>query len=528
MTIDFALDWIRRKVAPDEPRGSDTAVIALAASVMGDPIDAQLLASILDMDLRQLLPCLDMGVAAELLHAPRSGAAGTYQVADAEALAAAHHDMPFATRAALHQRAAEYLKSASVPSTSDQAARIATHHVAAAMWDQAFQSWLLATERAIEEAQGVLAVAHLERALAICRTHPGAISRLSELSALSLLGPLVAQLNGSGADAVIGVYARCLEITDELPDVDQSAHFDILWGLNASILVHGRIETAREMGARLLSSARGAEDVTKILLATRLQGLGSLLAGEIGQAIGNFNTVEQLYDAKHHAPLRFRYASDQAAVAFAHKAWAQAIAGEFDASERTSEAALDLARLLRHAHTSAHVTCVLAARAQTLRMRDRAAPLAFAGLTLARQFGFAYWEAWAEIVLGWHDGEGDPDAGIARIATAIAAYRRTGAGQALPFAQLLVAGLHHAAGDRTAAVQASNAALDYSEAFGIRLFQSEILRTKAQAVARSRERSALLEAAIATARRQGARLFEVRASLVLQGKDNAASIALAG
>jgi tetratricopeptide (TPR) repeat protein len=527
--MDFALAWIGRQLAfgdvsatpcqthPELDRldGLGLQPLAMAAAVLGDAIDANILARMLEMDVRRLVPLLAVLVAEGVLRARGRLDQDGFEFADPQLLSVAYGRIAPGVLAVLHRRVADSLSADLLVPPLDHAVRIAGHYEAAAAWTPAFSWWCTAAERAIVDTQIVVAVAHLQHALALGRQQRGVISPQAELGALSLLGPLLAQLKGSGAVEVADVYARSLEIAKAFEDVDRTATFDALWGLSACILVHGRIDTAREIGELLLRSAEVAGDPTQILLATRLKGLGNLLAGEIGPAIGNFSAVERLYDVHRHAPLRFRYASDQVAVALAHKAWAEAIAGQAQVSERTSTAALDHAQRLRHPHTSAHVVCVLAACAQTLRQRNRAAPLATAGLALARRHGFPYWEAWAQFILGWHVGGYDPNAGAARIEAAIAAYRRTGAGQALPYAQLLRAKIALAAGDYAIALQATDVALDLSATHCIGLFEAEILRTKAQALVGQRARQGLLEAAIAIARRQGACLFEARATQAL-------------
>jgi hypothetical protein len=523
ISMYFALAWIRQQLelsvepvdrAQDDKKSDGLTALwplTMAASVLGDAIDAGILAQMLEMDDRHLDPLLAELEAAGVLRYRGQTGGSLFEFADRRTREAAYAQLEPQVRAALHHRAADRLGECAATEFHADAARIAEHYEAAAAWVEAFSWWRKAAERAIAETLVADAAAFLQRGLAICQRHPDAVSPEVELAALGMLGPLQAQLKGSGAREVADVYARCLEIAGGFGNKDRTATFDALWGLSACILVHGRVDTAREIGKLLLNSAEAAGDATQILLATRLKGLGSLLAGEIGPAIGNFAAVEKLYDVHRHAPLRFRYASDQIAVALAHKAWAEAIAGQAEVSQRTRAAALDHVERLQHPHTSAHVLCVLAACAQTLQLRKCASPLAYAGLALARRHCFPYWEAWAQIILGWHQAAYAPEAGQARIDSAISAYRSTGAGQALPYAQLLRAGVALGTGDIACALRAADDALDLSAAHGVVLFEAEILRTKAQALGQQQGRQALLETAVATARRQGAWLFEARA-----------------
>jgi tetratricopeptide (TPR) repeat protein len=529
MTMDFACAWIARQLGtrkrnraerdPALQQRLDSLLhyrpVAIAASVAGETIEVDVLAVMLKMDPRQLMPSLHHLVRIGVLNQTESGTPAAYTFADTGFQQEAYRELSASRRRILHRRVADAMAERDIARPLDRAEQIAAHYESAGAISQSFKWWGLAAKRAMQEASPAAALNHIERALEHC-VHTGAdIPVRDEVVALALKGPLQAQLCGSGSKQVSDVYARCLEITANMTDADRAITFDVLWGLNAWILVHGRVATAREIGERLLESARAGGDAAQLMLAIRLDGLGKLLAGEIVPAIGDFETVEQLYNPDAHAQLRFRYASDQAAVALAHKALAQAIAGDAAISERTSNAALNCADALHHAHTNAHVLCVLAAREQLLLRRDRAGPLALAAREIARDCRFPYWEAWAEMILGWHEGRRNPSNGAKRIDRAIEAYRRTGAGQALPYAQLLRASIALEAGDLSTAIQAADAGLALSDAHGVSLFQAEILRAKATALGTSSIGHGLLVDAVSTARRQGAGLFESRAAAAL-------------
>ena len=320
----------------------------------------------------------------------------------------------------------------------------------------------------------------------------------------------MAQLKGSGSNDVAAVYAHCLEIAEELHGTTSPIAFDVLWGLNACILVHGRIETASELSQRLLKAAGSAGNETQILLATRLKGLAGFLAVNLNEAIDDFRVVQQLCESTDHTALRFSHASDQGAVARAHQAWAEAIAGEFENSENSHIEALYQAERLKHPHTSAHVMCVLAARAQSLGQGHIAAPLANAGRTIARRHNFEYWEAWADLIRGWHSGLRALETAPAALDLAIQSYKQTGAGQGLPYAHHLRASVALAAGDMATAAATADAGLACCESYGVMFFKAALLLDKSQATSAEPDRRNLIELALVVARRHKAVLFENR------------------
>lgn len=521
MSTSFALDWIARQVGVSEPQDprSDANEMAAhfgilwpllqVASIFPKGFDVDLLAGILAMDGAKLHPLLTdakqrggLTLAADGYHVPPGIQATAYA------------DTPAQVRHALHRRAAETLNQRG-PATSEDASCIAHQFEKAEDAQAAFNWWMTAARGAIEDGIPECATPYLERALALSLTGGASQTAANKLAAVRLLGPLLAQLKGSGSDDVAAVYAHCLEIAEGLTGSAPAIEFDVLWGLNACILVHGRIETAGEMSRRLLAAGRTAGNETQVLLATRLRGLAALLSGELDAALVDFRAVKSICETTDYTHLRFTHASDQSAIARAHQAWAEAIAGDPDASAHSHNMALDQAEQLQHPHTSAHVMCVLAARAQTLGLRRIAAPLANAALTIARQQRFAYWEAWAEIILAWNEGLRGVDTSGARIDHAIRAYRDTGAGQALPYAHHLRASVAIAAGDFAAAIAAADAGLAFSEAYGVTLFQAALLLDKAEATADLAEQHALFSEAAAIARNQGAE-FYVRRSAILR------------
>ncbi len=521
MSIHFALDWIALQVngSASQPAKDDSSTnpppfgrlwpLIKAASILGDAIDPAILANMLNMDATRLQP--------HLADLERLGGLSRSQeqlyLVEPAMRPTAYADIALRTRKALHSRAADALiLRASI--ARETASDIAHHLEKAERPQPSFEWWIIAAQRAIQGAAPESAVQHIERALALALAPGSEIAPERKLAALRLLGPLLAQLKGSGSDDVAAVYAQCLEIAESLPGSGSPIEFDVLWGLNACILVHGRIETARELSQRLVRAASAVGNDTQLLLATRLRGLAELLSGALVPAISDFRTVKQLCDTTDHTALRFSHASDQSAIARAHQAWAEAIAGEFNASEHSHNQALDQAAGLEHPHTSAHVMCVLAARAQMLGLRSTATPLANAARTIARQHRFAYWEAWAEIILGWHGGQrGDRTSGT-RIDRAILAYRETGAGQALPYAHHLRASVAIAARDFPTALASANAGLAFSQAYGVLLFKAALLLDKAEATACVEERQRLVTSAITVARHQGAGLFEARAASI--------------
>jgi class 3 adenylate cyclase/tetratricopeptide (TPR) repeat protein len=449
--------------------------LAQATAVAGSPFASALLAAILDMDERRLMPALEALVGKGVLERVKSAGerVGRYAFQCRQMQETAHASLLGSRRSDLHRRCAEALSGRLADLARSDPATVARHFEEAGDGEGAFLWWRRAAERANEHASPLVAVARLERALSACDG-----SGQGEIAALSALGLQLAALKGNAAADVLEIFRRCLSLAAARPDVH--VDFDALWALEACYLVRGDIDMALRIGACLMVAAErdGADD--KLLRVHRVQGLALLLRGELSVAREHLRTAVALYDEARHGALRFHYTSDQGALALAHLAWAETVAGERTAAEDRARSALKLAGRLRHPHTSAHVLCVLAARSQTQGDRPTATALATAGRTLGQRHAFPYWTAWADIILGWAEGVRRPLQGMGRITAAIAAYRETGAEQALPYAYLLLAETALGAGDRQQARDAIDTAETVTGRHGPRLYAAEILRRRAE------------------------------------------------
>jgi tetratricopeptide (TPR) repeat protein len=531
-----------------------TKSLAQAASVFGRDFDLPVLARMLGIAPAQLQAELAVLESSGLVTLVTDRSHVSYRFSHALVRDAAYASLLKQQRRELHARAADAITQVFPALAQASPEAMALHYGEAGDGMAAARWWRMAAIGAIELSQLSVAIAHLQRALALLANETTqdaprsgiddlareTMARGEELAIRRLLAPCLTTLAGNGADAVIGNYRRGLQLTE----ASAPAPFEILWGLQGCHAVRGELAEALAWGDQAIAAAETAAAIApndggsghgdeQCLLAHRMQGLARLQAGEITQAIGHFREVERRYDPVRHAAMRFRYVSDQGVLAQAHWAWAEAVAGNLAASEHLAERALARAGQLEHPHTSAHVVSVLAARAQTLGQREVAAPLALAARTLGHAHGFTYWSAWAEIILGWHEGAHAPEQSIGRIERAIQDYRRTGAGQALPYALLLKAEVALGAGLSDLAARACAEGLQLARAGGINLYAGELLRVRALALvhtatqpeqcdepAASAEAQQALEDAMALSVGQGTRIFAMRAAVTqLRGLD---------
>jgi tetratricopeptide (TPR) repeat protein len=499
----------------------DLKPLAQAAAVLGNDIDVRVLAAALEMDAGNLGLRLDRlaesGIVAR--HSPYRH--DRYRFSHSLLRDAAINSLPEARRRILHGKIAEALTIECLERADVNPEVVADHFERAGDARRAFIWWRRAAERAIDIACSHSAAASLQRALAAKSGQCEAFTELEEIEVLKLLGVQLTQLRGSAAPETFTTYRRALDLVTKVPSVRPELRFDLIWGLDACHLVRGEVRQALALGEGLLAAAAEQASDERVMLAQRMHAVAKLLSGKIEEAIDLYSMVLARYDQAHHGALRFGYASDQGAVAHAHLAWASAISGCPNEARLHGHSALKLAGRLDHAHTSAHVVCVLATAAQILGDTGAASALSVAGDALGKRHDFPYWSAWAGLVLGWAQGCRTPEKGARLIAEAIDAYRSTGAAQALPYGYLLLGHTLLKAGQTPRALAALERASLLGEQCELELYAAEILRLRAQAEARLGSPPgrvvALIEQAIQVARKQGALTFAARAERTAQG-----------
>jgi class 3 adenylate cyclase len=491
--------------------------LAQAAAVLGGEFEAKHLSVMLDIESAKLAPALDALVELGFLTQRNRKTRGrAYRFAHTLLRDAAYASLLKSRRRQLHRRAAEAVIEE--PAIAEQRPEIVAGHFSeGGDPERAFLWWRKAGEAAARISAARAAAGHFRRALALGHDGSPAAGQKDRADVLRTLAMQLAALKGNGDPEVVSALQQSLALTPP----DHEARFDALWALHACHLVRGEIDRALAIGESLMSQARRDAPDHRRMRVHRVQGLAKLLAGRLPEAFSHYRLSLDLYDEERHGPLRFHHASDQGAIGYAQLAWGEAIADDRMRSIAHARAALALAARLQHPHTSAHVACVLAARAQALGDRRSASALAFAGRSLGERYEFPYWVSWGELILGWAEGHSNPAAALDRIENAIEAYQRTGARQALPYGLLLLAETAIVAEKCQQALQAALHGWHLAHHHGLALYGAELLRVQALARRRLAEPEegvrALLREAANLARDQGAHLFQARAAAMVPG-----------
>lgn len=437
-------------------------------------------------------------------------------IADAAMAATALRSVPAGRRRELNGTAAAVLADKADEGSPDDVRAVARHADAAGDSRKSFVWWRRAASAALSRGQFEDAIHDLSNALAGSRRDPSAAAVREEIDVLRDLANALGAARGNAAPAAVQAYRDGVAMCESLEPDGLGLSFDFLWGLVTSHLVRGEIDNAGWIGRRLKVVADTERRDDRLVVAHRVLGLSTLLAGRIGEAVEHYQRVLGLYRTERHAELRFQFSSDQRAIALAGLAWAHTVAAKpAEARLHAAQAREDVKRL-DHVHTRVHVNGVLAAAAQLEDDRNVARALAEETRREASAHSLPYWEAWAQILLGSLDP--DAEEGAAAIDAAICRYRVTGARQVLPYAYILLSGCHLRAGDIGAAAIAAEDAGRARLPGGVRLFDAEIDRQRALVAQQSgvdggaEAWRCMLRRAYDIALAQGAELFARRAA----------------
>lgn len=434
-----------------------------------------------------------------------------YQVALYERLVAGR-------RRELHQRIGERLEAGFGAHADDIAAELAAHFERSRDAARAARYLAAAAREARRRAAAREAIGYLERERAVIPRLADPAQRAErELGALVMLAGLRMVIEGTTPE-VGAEYERALELCAHSPRADR--HFSVLAGLHAFCLTTAQLARARAIALEMLALAEtGASGATPATACVALglveYPLGELVAArehlqealrcEVSPQLLDFVDVRVLglgALAQVHAHL------GDAALALATGRQARALARELGTP-------FNVLGALYH-ETGVHL--VLGdARAALACIEEQ--------LALLLEHGFRFFVDKVTVMRGWAlVQQGQVAEGTAFVEQGLRACDATEQRLARPHFLALLAEAYAAAGDVERALGVTDSALVQLDATGERRFDPEVYCVRAQvllAVAacgggdRGAEAKACYGRAIAAARRQSARTYELRAALGL-------------
>ncbi len=445
-------------------------------------------------------------------------------------------------RAHLHEAVGRALEELCGEETEQMAVTLAWHFQEAGIVDKAIGYLLRAGEQAKRSSANEAAIAHLTQALELLETTPEIPERIQrELDLQIALGVPLVLTKGHAAPEVEATYARARQLSEKVGSALQL--FQVLLGLRRYHLARGELQTAHELGEELLTLAQSVQDPTHLSRAHMMHAdtLDSL--GEFAQCLEHSQQGMAVYDpagCRSHMAL---YGNDTGVGCQMYQALALWYLGYPDQALKRAEETLTLAHELSHPFTLVF-TLYYTARLHLLcrevgAVQERVEAL----LRIAKERGFALFEAWGTILSGWALAEGGKiEAGIGEMQQGLSAMRDVGVEVLLPEFFSLLARAYGKAGQPEEGLRLVADALTRVERTGERKFEAELFRLKGELLLSQVEAKVKTEAgrcyhdaetclqrALEVGRRQRAKSWELRAATSLshlwqkQGKPDKAT-----
>ncbi|HEY6903651.1 MAG TPA: adenylate/guanylate cyclase domain-containing protein [Candidatus Acidoferrales bacterium] len=427
-----------------------------------------------------------------------------------EAYASILHDQ----RRRLHGRIAEIL-CRDFPEISDASPEIvAQHYAEAGRAKPAIDYWIKAARQASVRSAFVEASTHLQMALKRLVDLPPDRERDNlELQLQQSLGNAFAASKGFGASETVEAYKRALDLCSSAKSSDQ--RFAALNGIIAFHITRGDFEQSRTLAEELLTLAEQQDDPKPKLMGHRALGQALFLIGELTPARSHLSSSLKFCDATRRGSLG--PLSSQTYLALACT-----LLGDIESGLAFGQDAVRLAEQQRHPHNLCNALAFLAG-AHVLR-GDPAAAYSVAERTvgMASEYAFPLWLAGGRMLRGWASCNlGNVEEGLPELRKSVKALEATGALIWVQFARYLLAQALAKAEQLADAMKLVDQTLLTVAATSGRWYEAELHRLKGDLLVSGGGSPAAAEVcyqrAIVVAARQGARLWQLRASNALAG-----------
>jgi class 3 adenylate cyclase/DNA-binding SARP family transcriptional activator/pimeloyl-ACP methyl ester carboxylesterase len=435
-------------------------------------------------------------------------------------------------RARIHQRVGTRLLEAYGERAVEFAAQLAWHFGQAHDVEHAVTFLLAAAEQAFRRSAAREALQHIETALGLLPEVADEQARLRlEVAARFLHGPAQILVGGWGSPVVEDSLAQALSLARERGDVEELGQ--ALFKLAVLYEVRGQYRRSGSLMDEVLALPR--DDVSRELLVDSLELAACSLVhqGRHAQALEHADQALELSGGVVLPEPVAVFGESPGVSAHVWGSLALWHLGRADSALERAERAVAAAAIAPRAYARgmAHVNAAIVSQC----IRDPAAvrQWAEAGIEASGQAGYPYWSAVGGILRGWaRVMEGDAHGGLAELRRALDEARSTGARLDDPYFLAVLADACLVVGEvdtGLAAVDEAIAAMSSERSF---FCEPELHRLRGDLLLARDERPAAeasLDTAVAVARRQGARAYELRAlvSLARIRRDRAAGEAVA-
>jgi predicted ATPase len=500
--------------------------LAQIGAAIGREFSHALLAAVVRRPEAELASALDRLIAAGLLFRQGAPPHAAYLFKHALVQDAAYGTLLREPRRGLHARIAEGIESQFAEIAEIQPELLAHHCTEAGLIEKAAGLWGKAGQRSLERSALVEATAQLARALdqiAILPSTPGL--RREQINLQVALANALMHVKGYAAaetKASLDQARSLIERAEALgePPEDPLLVFSVLYGVWGVNRVAFNGDAMRELATEFLALAAKQRATVPLMNGHRAMGISLLLTGGVSEGRAHLDQAIALYDPAEHRPMATRFGADAGVSILCYRSIALWLLGFPEAALADTNHALEVARGIGQAATlmfalqHAPLTRILCGNNATA--KAEADELA----ALAEEKG-AYLKAFGILIQGCLVAlTGNASDAVHMVASAITAYRSTGATSWQPLYLSYLARAHAELGQFDDARRCIREAMTAAETTKETWFEAEVHRAAGEIALMSPEpdvgkAEAYFERALAVARAQQAKSWELRAATSL-------------
>ena len=494
--------------------------VAQIAAVIGRDFSYELLAAVAPLPEAELRAALARLVETELVFCRGAPPEALYTFKHALVQETAYNAVLRERREELHARIARTL-AADFPEVLESRPELIAHHCTEAGLDEeAVEFWREAGELALSRSAAHEAVAHLTSALEVLAGFPESRHRnRTELGLQTSLGAALIAARSFAAPETGQAYERAWQLCQQLGV--GAEQMPVLFGRWIHHTARAELAAGLAVADEMLRLAEAQGDTGLSLIAYRALANTKFFTGDLAGARTDAERALAGYDRTRHGGLGARYSADPFVLCAYFLAHTLLRLGYPEQALGHARAALGRARELGHVVTLAnalHHDCLFhQLRRDATGVREQALALT----TFATEHGLPFWQALGRIFRGWALAAcGQPEEGMAELRVGLTAYRATSGRLYLPYALALLADVCHQAGERAAGLEALAEARAVIDETSVRGFEAHVHRLEGRmlllgAAPEAAAAEGSFGQAMTVARRQGARLSELRAAVDL-------------
>jgi class 3 adenylate cyclase/predicted ATPase len=523
-------------------------VVQLGAT-LGREFSYELLRAVSPMEESVLRNALEQLLEAEILYQRGLPPSQRYVFKHALLQDAAYQSLLKSRRQQYHQQIAQVLEERFGEVKEAQPELLAHHYTEAGLIGQAIGYWQQAGQNAIQRSANIEAITHLSRGLVLLNALPESPERVQqELTLQITLGKPLIATKGFTVPETGRAFGRALELCRQIGETPQL--FPVLVGLRMFYAEKGELQTARELGEQLLRLAERERDTDLLLEAHYALGVPLYWQGEFSLARIHFEQGVSLYNFQQHRSHAFRYGVDPGVGCLCYLGWTLLTTGFLDQALPRHAEAITLAQNVGHPFSLGFAVVAPAVvhllRQESLLVQKQAE----ATITLCKEQGFPYFLAAGTIFQGWAlVNESGTEEGITQMQQGLAAWQAMGTEMIRPWYLALLADAYGKVGRLEEGLRSITEALAFADKNGERMAEAVLYRLKGELTLRQfkvqgsklkvknlqsvihnpqLETEEYFLKAIDIARQQGAKLWELRATMSLarlwqrQGKQHEA------